>query len=183
MSAPPAAGRTRIEITLADAQAFAVHLNRAADIYGQAMRRGPDIVAQRREIIAGHLDRDGFAAAIATNGAELIGFGYGYQGQTGDWWHDVVATAVGREEATRWLSDAFELAELHVEPVHQGMGVGRKLLDTLLGATTTRTVVLSTHDQESVARSLYRSTGFVDLLRNFRFPGSQEIYAVLGLHR
>jgi ribosomal protein S18 acetylase RimI-like enzyme len=179
----PHADRTQIEIRLVDASAFASHLNHAADIYGRAMYRTRDLVAQRRDIMADHVDRVGFAAAVAMSDADLLGFGYGYQGRAGDWWHDVVATAMGREQATRWLSDAFELAELHVEPAHQGAGVGRQLLDTLLGATTSRTVVLSTHDQETVARSLYRSVGFIDLLREFRFPGSQEIYAVLGLHR
>lgn len=182
MNALPA-DRTQIEIKLIDANAFAVHLNPAADIYGRAMGRTADLVAQRRDIMAGHVDRVGFTAAVAMRGADLIGFGYGYQGRAGDWWHDVVAAAVGRDQTSRWLSDAFELAELHVEPAHQGVGIGRDLLDALLAATTSRTVVLSTHDLETVARSLYRSVGFVDLLRDFRFPGSQEVYAVLGLHR
>ena len=182
MSAPPA-DRTQIDLQLVEASAFAVHLNRAADIYGQAMGRMPDVVAQRRDIMAGHLDRAGYAAAVAMSGADLVGFGYGYQGRAGDWWHDVVAAAVGREQTARWLSDAFELAELHVEPAHQGVGIGRDLLAMLVAASTSRTVVLSTHDRETVARSLYRSVGFIDLLRDFRFPGSQEAYAVLGLHR
>jgi len=176
-------GRTQVEIRLVDAGTFATHVHEAADVYGRAMNRGLDLVAQRREIMAGHVDRSGFTAVVAMNGEELVGFGYGYLGRAGDWWHDIVAMAVGPEQTTRWLTDAFELAELHVEPAHQGAGVGRRLLDTLIDATTSSTVVLSTHDQETVARSLYRSVGFQDLLRNFRFPGSQEVYAVLGLHR
>lgn len=176
-------GQEQVEIKLVDATQFASHVDRAAEIYGAAMRRTPDLVAQRRDIMAEHVSRHGFAAAVAMTGPELVGFGYGYQGRPGEWWHDVIAAAIGGEQATRWLSDAFELAELHVDPVHQGAGVGRRLLETLLDATTTRTVVLSTHDVETVARALYRSVGFVDLLQNFCFPGSSEIYAVLGLHR
>ena len=182
MNALPA-DQPQVEIELIDASAFATRVNSAADIYGRAMNRESDLVSQRRDTIVGHLDRTGFIAAVATSNAELVGFCYGYQGRTGDWWHDVVAAALGREQTARWLSDAFELAELHVEPFHQGAGIGRQLLDTLVAATSSRTVVLSTHDLETVARSLYRSVGFVDLLRNFRFPGSHEVYAVLGLHR
>jgi len=43
--------------------------------------------------------------------------------------------------------------------------------------------VLSTHDRDSPARALYRSFGFTDLLRDFSFPGSAEVYAILGLER
>jgi hypothetical protein len=42
---------------------------------------------------------------------------------------------------------------------------------------------LSTHDRDSPARALYRSFGFVDLLRDFTFPGSAEVYPILGLDR
>jgi ribosomal protein S18 acetylase RimI-like enzyme len=180
MSAMPA-GHASTGIRLIDADEFGVLVGAAAEVYGAAMQRAPELVEQRRDIMAGHVDRRGFVAAVANDGDALVGFGYGYHGRPGEWWHDVVAGALGRDEARAWLSDTFELAELHVEPGHQGLGVGRQLLDAVLGAATERTVVLSTHDHESVARSLYRSVGFVDLLRDFCFPGSGEVYAVLGL--
>jgi ribosomal protein S18 acetylase RimI-like enzyme len=85
--------------------------------------------------------------------------------------------------ARRWLTDAFELAELHVLPEQQGGGLGRRLLEAILTTAPNPTVVLSTHDRESAARSLYQSFGFVDLLRDFVFPGSPEVYAVMGLER
>ena len=182
MSALPA-GEPKAEVRLVDADGFAPLLDRAAEIYGAAMQRTPDLVAQRRDIIAGHLDRQDFLAAIAVEADTLVGFGYGYHGRPGEWWHDVVAEALGRDRARRWMADAFELAELHVDPSRHSEGIGRRLLDTVLAAASGATVVLSTHDRESPARALYRSTGFVDLLCDFRFPGSQEIYAVLGLDR
>lgn len=181
MTASPE-GRSSIEIRLISTDEFAGHISRLADIYGAAMKRSGDLVVQRRDIMAGHVDRRGFVAACAVDADDhVVGFGYGYHGRPGEWWHDVVADALGRDAARTWLSDAFELAELHVGPDHQGTGLGRRLLDTVLAAATGRTVVLSTHDRETVARSLYRSEGFVDLLRDFRFPGSSEVYAVLGL--
>ncbi|HEX4654401.1 MAG TPA: GNAT family N-acetyltransferase [Mycobacteriales bacterium] len=179
MSAP-SPGRPSVDISLVDARAFADLVDTAADVYGAAMNRAPDLVGQRRDIMADHVERQGFVAAVAMDGDRLIGFGYGYQGRPGEWWHDVVSAALGRERSREWLSDAFDLAELHVHPAHQGNGVGRELLDLVLGAAAGRTVVLSTHDSETVARALYRSVGFVDLLRDFTFPGSHEVYAVLG---
>lgn len=180
MNAMPA-GRASVEIGLVDADEFARQIDAAAEVYGAAMQRAADLVMQRRDIMAGHIDRAGFVAAVARHGGVLVGFGYGYHGRPGEWWHDVVAAALGREAARTWLSDAFELAELHVAPEHQGVGVGRELLHATLRAAGGRTVVLSTHDRESPARALYRSEGFVDLLRDFTFPGSSEVYAVLGL--
>jgi ribosomal protein S18 acetylase RimI-like enzyme len=171
---------TRIDVV--DAETFAPLIPAAAHIYGAAMARPPEMVVQRREIMHTHLLRRGFAAVTAVDD-DLVGFGYGYRGRQGEWWHDVVAKELGREAGRRWLRDAFELAELHVLPERQGEGIGRRLLDTLLAAAGGRTVVLSTHDRDSAARRLYRSTGFADLIDDFVFPGSGEVYAVMGMER
>ena len=170
-----------LSVASVDAETFADAIVVAAQIYGEAMQRPPELVVQRREIMASHVHRSGFAAALATdaNGC-VVGFCYGYHGRPGDWWHDVVARAVGRREAREWLSDSFELAELHVRPSHHGRGLGRRLLASVLDLAGGTTAVLSTHDRESPARQLYRSVGFVDLLTDFVFPGSTEVYVVMG---
>jgi ribosomal protein S18 acetylase RimI-like enzyme len=111
----------------------------------------------------------------------MVGFGYGYDGRAGQWWHDIVAGALGRVSSKRWLQHGFELAELHVSPEHQGAGLGRALLSDVLSRTDAEHAVLSTPDVESPARALYRSVGFVDLCRDFRFPGSSEAYAIMGV--
>ncbi len=158
----------------------------AASVYGAAMHRSPEVVLQRRDIIGSHTSYGGFLAAAAfdddgTGGrSTLVGFGYGYLGASGQWWHDIVASALGRGATKRWLRDGFELAELHVLPDHQGNGLGRLLLTDVLGRTTASRAVLSTPDIESPARALYRSQGFVDLLCGFYFPGSSEAYAIMG---
>ena len=170
-----------VTVEQADAETFAASIVVTAQIYGEAMRRPPELVVQRREIMAAHLRRSGFVSALARDGNGcVVGFGYGYHGRPGDWWHDVVARAVGRAAAREWLSDSFELAELHVHPSHHGHGLGRRLLETVLAQAAGTTAVLSTHDRESPARALYRSVGFVDLLTGFVFPGSSEVYVVMG---
>jgi ribosomal protein S18 acetylase RimI-like enzyme len=171
---------TAIEVTAVDAEGFRALVVTAAQIYGEAMARPPELVVQRREIMQSHVHRDGFAAVLARTGGEPVGFGYGYRGRAGEWWHDIVAKALGREASREWLVDAFELAELHLLPAHHGHGAGRAMLTALLAEAGGRTVVLSTHDKESPARLLYRSAGFVDLLTGFVFPGSAEVYAVMG---
>ena len=167
-------------VELVDAETFAASVVTAAQIYGEAMRRPPELVVQRREIMSSHVVRPGFVGVLACDDDELVGFGYGYRGRTGDWWHDVVAGALGRRTAREWLTDSFELAELHVRPSHHGQGIGRRVLETLIAAADGATIVLSTHDRESPARRLYRSVGFVDLLTGFVFPGSTEVYVIMG---
>jgi len=173
----------RLEVLGADE--FATHIKVAAHIYGAAMQRSPEMVVQRCEIMHTHMARRGFVAVVvgADDGAadaEPVAFGYGYLGRRGEWWHDIVVDALGPELGERWMADAFELAELHVLPEHQGQGLGRRILDELIGNAGGRTIVLSTHDRDSPARHLYRTAGFVDLLGGFVFPGSREVYAIMG---
>ena len=168
-------------IDVVDAAEFAANIPTTAHVYGEAMRRPPELVVQRREIMSSHVVRPGFVGVLARNDdTEIVGFGYGYHGRAGDWWHDVVAKALGRRAAREWLSDSFELAELHVLPDWQGKGIGRRIIETVLSKATGDTAVLSTHDRESPARALYRSLGFEDLLTGFVFPGSNEVYVVMG---
>jgi GNAT superfamily N-acetyltransferase len=167
------------------AEAFAESIRVTAQIYGEAMRRPPELVVQRREIMASHVHRAGFVGVLARDAADtIVGFGYGYHGRPGDWWHDVVARALGqkasRKQARDWLDDSFELAELHVHPSRHGEGIGRRVLESVLSRAQGATAVLSTHDRESPARQLYTSVGFVDLLSDFVFPGSSEVYVVMG---
>jgi ribosomal protein S18 acetylase RimI-like enzyme len=178
---------TRVEAL--DATRFRSLAPDAASVYGAAMHRSPEVVVQRRDVIAVHVSYRGFLAAGAFDGEDLqgdeqpqlVGFGYGYRGAPGQWWHDIVARAIGRKETERWLRDGFELAELHVLPDHQGNGLGRALLTDVLSRTDASHAVLSTPDVESPARMLYRSHGFTDLCCAFRFPGSPEAYAIMGV--
>ena len=157
----------------------------AASIYGAAMHRSPEIVVQRRDIIAVHVAYQGFLAVggfVDDRGpSRLVGFGYGYDGRPGQWWHDIVAGALGRRDANRWLRDSFELAELHVLPEYQHRGLGRTLMTDVLSRTERSHAVLSTPDIESPARLLYRSYGFIDLRVDFRFPGNPEPYVLMGV--
>lgn len=127
-------------------------------------------------------------------GQVLAGFIYGFHGRPGQWWHDTVAGALALSPAVPfgqpgswgqgadpgWLDDSFEVAELHVLPAYQGMGIGRELLLRLTSGRPERTAVLSTADAESRARRLYRGVGFTDLLTGFRFSGGEPPYAVMG---
>jgi len=83
-----------------------------------------------------------------------------------------------------WLTDYFELTELHVRPDAQARGQGEALLRALLDGADGARVLLSTpeHDPLPPSRAwrLYRRTGFRDVLRRHRFTGDSRPFAVLG---
>ena len=128
--------------------------------------------------------RDGPWPAPPPRPSPIIAFAYGFHGENGQWWHDLVRDALGaaggRGYAQAWLSDAFEVAEVHVHPDHQGRGIGRAIVLGLTRPRLERTAVLSTQDSDSPARRLYRRLGFADLLTRFSFPGTDPPYAVMG---
>ena len=172
-------GSVRVETW--DARAFRTHLDEAMAIYVRAMRYPDHTGAQRAVSARKHADFDGFACrAAVTDDGTVVGFGYGYTTRPGQWWHDLVRRALVREQAEGWLDDAFELSELHVLPTHQGQGLGRQVLVELADALPHAAMLLSTPDSDTRAFRLYRDTGFVDLARNYLFPGDGRPFAVLG---
>ena len=149
-------------------------------VYAAAMEVSVSSAMTRKGILLSHLDRRDLKAVAAFDGEDLVGIAYGYVGEPGQWWHDQVAAAMRDEDRRAWLAEAFEVCELHVRPEHQGHGLGRALLDTLLSGTGTPTAVLSTPDRHTRAREFYRAGGWEDLVRGLRFPGDPRTFAVLG---
>jgi ribosomal protein S18 acetylase RimI-like enzyme len=153
-------------------------------VYGAAMGYSVQLLQTRRGYVAGHTRRPDFqAVATLDDDDALLGFGYGYRGGPGQWWHDQVRTALRRDARKQWLADCFELVELHVRPDMQGQKIGGRQLYTLLTNAPHETVLLSTPEaDEATSRAwrLYRRFGFVDVLRHFNFPGDDRPFAVLG---
>ena len=166
---------------------FTVRLDQLIAVYAAAMRPPAELLPGRKSIMAGHAANPGFRAiAVIDDGSgEPVGFGYGFRGAPGQWWHNTVRNALtashGARVASGWMDDSFEVAELHVAPAHQGHGAGADVLGRLASGRPERTALLSTRDADSPARRLYRGTGFVDLLTEFQFfPSGEPPYAVMG---
>jgi ribosomal protein S18 acetylase RimI-like enzyme len=171
------------ELSRAD---FLAHIDDFVTIYAAAMGAGPDELPSREAIMERHAGNPGFRALAVYSGtpARIVAFTYGFHGQHGQWWHDVVHAGItgraGLAIADGWLHDVLEIAEVHVQPEYQARGIGRRMVLSLASGRSERTAVLSTRDAETPARRLYRSLGFADLLTRFLFPGGGPAYAVMG---
>jgi ribosomal protein S18 acetylase RimI-like enzyme len=161
------------------------HMQEALAIYGAAMGYDDAVVAGRYGYAIAHTERPGFRATGAftetPEGERLVGFGYGYVVAPGQWWHDQVRVALDRRTAKKWLPGAFEVCELHVHPDHQSRGLGRQLLHALVEGSDAPAALLSTPDADTKAFRLYHADGFVDLARNYHFPGDARPFAILGV--
>jgi len=159
-------------------------LDDVVGVYGEAMGYRQELLQTRRGYIGAHVRRPGFrAVATLTTDGRLAGFGYGYASGPGQWWHDQVRSALDDDARRHWLTDCFEVVELHVRPAAQGHGVGARQLRALLAMADGATVLLSTpeaDEQKSRAWRLYRRFGFEDVLRHFMFPGDERAFAILG---
>ncbi|MDQ6875118.1 MAG: GNAT family N-acetyltransferase [Actinomycetota bacterium] len=157
------------------------NLDAALGIYCAAMGYPPETGAQRKGYVVLHSQRAGFRAVAVYDATDtVVGFTYGYQGAPGQWWHDEVRRALGPAGVRTWLTDPFELCELHVRPDCQGRGLGQQLLTAVLAGCPQETVVLSTPEGPSRAWRLYRRLGFVDVRRAHCFAGDDRSFAVLG---
>jgi len=161
-------------------------------IYASAMQADEALLPGRRELMRRHVEHRGFhalhirARVPGPRGAgwPVVGFGYGFHGEPGQWWYDAVHAALtrmaGSGQAAGWLADCVEIAEVHVQREFQRAGLGTALLMALTSGRPERTAVLSTPDRDTTARRLYRRLGFADLLTGYSFPGGSPPYAVMG---
>lgn len=160
-------------------------LAEALDIYVSAMRYPPGTAEQRAPMWLAHMLRQDWrcVAALDADGS-LLGISYGYRGAAGQWWHEQVRRGLlvssGAHAVDVWMTDYFELTELHVRPTAQGRGLGEGLLRHLLAGVDAGATLLSTPEGPSRAWRLYRRVGFQDVLRDYLFAGDPRPFAVLG---
>ncbi len=110
---------------------FIQHADEAMRIYAKAMGYSTQTGIQRAITARRHSSTAGFACRVAqAEDGRLLGFGYGYTTETGQWWHDLDRRALP-EPDRHWLVNAFELSEMHVLTAAQGVGLGRRILTAL----------------------------------------------------
>ncbi|WP_096457042.1 GNAT family N-acetyltransferase [Corynebacterium suranareeae] len=166
---------------------FTINAPVLVDVYIQAMNYDKAIRDTRIEVWRRNSQNPGFTAVTALVDDQVVGVAYGFNGSPDHWWQHQLRRGLRQlggptETEFHIISDYFEVAEVHVHPDFQGHGIGRRMMHELLQDKASSYAILSTpeiEDEANKAFSLYRSLGFTDLLRHFRFDGDQRPFAVL----
>ena len=133
-----------------------------------------------RERLPRHSARRDFVFLAARDGGTVVGFGYGYTGEYGQWWTDHVARALTDAQRAEWLDPPhFEIVELHVRPSYQRGGIGSRLLAQLLTLQRHDLALLSTQRSSRKARGFYAKNGWRELAE-VDFGVGYPPYLVLG---
>jgi len=157
------------------------------EVYGEAFGPAPyfegeaDVRRFATEALPRHVERPDFRLVIARDAGAIVGFAYGYTGEPGQWWHDWVTFELGPSESAEWAEDAYEFVELAVRPAAQGRGTGARLHDELLEGLDHRTALLSTLDEDTPARRLYRGRGWVALREGLGTGIGRPAALIMGL--
>jgi ribosomal protein S18 acetylase RimI-like enzyme len=117
----------------------------------------------RGELFDRHAGRDGYRLAVAMDGAIVTGFSWGYVGERGQYWTDLVCEALPASVVSEWVGDHFEFVELAVLPGYRRQGLGRRLHDTLLAGIGRRCLLSTADDQDDPAVRLYLAHGWQKL--------------------
>ncbi|HZN16915.1 MAG TPA: GNAT family N-acetyltransferase [Micromonosporaceae bacterium] len=161
--------------------ALAERAAQARDVMTVAFGLDPAEASQREEIFRGHAQRPGIISLGAFDDKDrLVAFCYGFPGLPSSWWESQIRPHLVQAGTEEWLSNVFELTELHVHPDRQGRGIGRALITCVCNASNLPKAILSVRSDSAVAQRLYRSLGFTDLTAPFTFGNLPPEYLVMG---
>jgi ribosomal protein S18 acetylase RimI-like enzyme len=138
-----------------------------------------DFGTWRDDLFARHTTRRGYRLVVATEGAAVAGFSWGYIGEPGQYWTDLVREALPASVADEWVGGHFEFVELAVAPKYRRRGLGRRLHDSLLDGVSQRALLSTTDDPADPAVRLYLGSNWrkLGVLR----PGTQVMGRPPGL--
>lgn len=149
-----------IRIDLHDGDGAARHREAVLRVWNEVFGPLDDAEAWRTDVWDRHRARADFRLATAHDDDRLVGFGWGYTGQRGQYWSDLVLDRLGLTVAD-WVGGHFELVELAALAEVRGQGVGGRLHDTLLSDLPHRRALLgTTDDPRAPAVRLYTNRGW-----------------------
>jgi ribosomal protein S18 acetylase RimI-like enzyme len=122
-----------------------------------------DLDTWRHGLFDRHAARAGYRLAVAMDSSITAGFAWGYIGQRGQYWPDLVCDVLPAEITADWIGEHFEFVELAVLPDYRRQGIGSCLHDTLLADVSQRSLLSTADDPADPAVRLYLRRGWQKL--------------------
>ncbi len=127
-----------------------------------------------------HCQRRDFRLIQATYEGKCYGFAYGFTGEVGQFWRDLLADAVGEPLASQWLIGHFEFAEFGVIPRVRRRGIGTRLYQAIFSGLPHTKSILTVRDHNEPARRFYDKLKWRVLFEGFFTPGGRGPYILMG---
>jgi len=149
-----------IKIALHDSHHAADHSDNVLHVWNEVFGGVGDAASWRETVWDRHRARADYRLATAYADDRLVGFSWGYTGQRGQFWSDLVLDQLG-SLLQDWVGGHFEFVELAVLSDVRGQGIGGRLHDALLSDLPHQRALLGTEDiPSSPAVRLYTGRGW-----------------------
>jgi ribosomal protein S18 acetylase RimI-like enzyme len=119
-----------------------------------------DLETWRRDLFTRHAARSGYRLAVATDNDTVAGFAWGYIGERGQYWTDLVNDVLPTDVTADWVGGHFEFVELAVLAGYRRQGIGSRLHDALLGDVRQKCLLSTADDPDDPAVRLYLRHGW-----------------------
>jgi ribosomal protein S18 acetylase RimI-like enzyme len=176
-----------VTLALGDSQRAAELLDPICALYDSVFSRPPfhwtaEHSAQHRQRLEQLLDNPTFGLATAQAGNELVGFAYGVALRPDTRWWQGFTEPLQAEVTEEWPGRTFALIDLAVAVERRRQGIGRGLLELLLGSRRERRATLSVQPVATDTKMFYECLGWQQTGRVAGTPEeSSPWYDVYGL--
>ncbi|MEU7828603.1 MULTISPECIES: GNAT family N-acetyltransferase [unclassified Nonomuraea] len=131
----------------------------------------PDTSRENAEDLR-HLAEDPtFGVVVACQGSRFVGYAYGHRLPADHGWWRFIPGSLPSELTSEWDGRTYTLTSLAVLPRQRGRGIGRRMINRLLGTRTEERAILSVQPTAVQAQSIYRHLGWHHVGRNGPLPG------------
>lgn len=124
-----------------------------------------------------HMRHPGYIGILAQVDDKIVGLTFGSDSLPGQWWHERVASNVGREHPA--LNNAWVLTQLNILKAYRNRQIGEILLHKVSKAQKRQRLLLSTQVANIAAQRFYLRHGWQVLHQGFRFSSGDEPYKIL----
>ncbi len=167
------------EVRLGTADDARHHFDAICELYDAAFSAPPfvwpETESQRhREMLSDMITKPGFGITLAESRERLVGFVYGTTLSTSTGWWDGFQQPVSPDVTREWPGRTFAVIDLAVQESERRHGIGRRLLDILLGSRPEQRATLAVQPQAEDTHAFYRAVG------GWRFVGRQDTPAFVS---